>query len=238
MTAAALLIALAAAAPAAPSAPAWTALASGAEHLHVDAGAIELFRFDLEMFRADVVVPGAVKPATAAALRKQAGAALVVNGGFFDTEGRSLGLRIADGRKVIGLRPNVDWGVLMVRSGRAAIVHSREWAAASAAPPPVTGAIQVGPRIVIDGRVPTLKPQAARRTAVAVDQSGRFLTIAVADARLQAADLGQTLAGLGFTSALMFDGGPSTQLSAAIGDYTREIPGGYGVPDALVIRRR
>jgi hypothetical protein len=36
----------------------------------------------------------------------------------------------------------------------------------------------------------------------------------------------------------MLDGGPSTQLSAAIGTFEREIPGGYGVPDALVIRRR
>jgi uncharacterized protein YigE (DUF2233 family) len=239
VTAAALLLALAAAPPAsAAPASGWTALAPGAEHLYVDAGAIELFRFDLEAFRADVVVPGAAKPATAAALRKQAGAALVVNGGFFDTAGRSLGLRIADGRKVIGLRPGVDWGVLVLRPGRASIVHSRDYPSASATAPPVTGALQVGPRIVIDGRVPGLKPQAARRTAVAVDRSGRFLTVAVADARLQAADLGQTLVGLGFTDALMLDGGPSTQLSASIGDFGREIRGGYGVPDALVIRRR
>jgi uncharacterized protein YigE (DUF2233 family) len=233
MVTAALIVAVVAGA-----APGWTAIAPGAEHRRVEAGAIELFRFDLDLFRAEVVVPGAAKPATAAALRKQAGAALVVNGGFFDTEGRSLGLRIADGRKVIGLRPNVDWGVLVVRPGRAAIVHSRDYAAASAAPPPVTGAIQVGPRIVIDGRVPTLKPQAARRTAVAVDPSGRYLTIAVADARIQAADLGQTLADLGYNDALMLDGGPSTQLSAAFRDFTRDIPGGYGVPDLLVIRHR
>jgi uncharacterized protein YigE (DUF2233 family) len=213
-------------------------VAPGAEHRHVDEGAIELFRFDLEAFRADVVVPGAAKAATAVALRKQTGAALVVNGGFFDTEGRSLGLRIADRRQVIGLRKVVDWGVLVLRPGRAAIVHSREWAAASAEAPAVTGAIQVGPRILIDGRVPGLKPQAARRTAVALDRSGRFLTVAVANARMQAVDLGRTLAELGFTDALMLDGGPSTQLSAALGDFTREIPGGYGVPDALVIRRR
>ena len=119
-----LMLALVAAAPASPG---WTLLAPGVEHRRVEAGAVELFRFDLEAFRADVVVPGPAKPQTAAALRKQAGAALVVNGGFFDTEGRSLGLRIADGRKVIGLRPNVDWGVLVLRSGRAAIVHSRDF---------------------------------------------------------------------------------------------------------------
>ena len=228
------LAAAAAAAAATPAAPGWTALAPGAEHLRVEEGQIDLFRFDLEAFRADVVVPGAAKPATAAAVRKQAGAALVVNGGFFDTEGRSLGLRIADGRQVIGLRKVVDWGVLVLRPGRAAIVHSREYQAT----PAVTGAIQVGPRILVDGRVPGLKPQAARRTAVAIDHGGRFLTVVVANARMQAVDLGRTLAGFGFSDALMLDGGPSTQLSAAIGDFSRELPGGYAVPDALVVRRR
>src|SRR5262245_19868646 len=121
---AALMFALVAAAPASPD---WTALAPGVEHRRVEAGALEVYRFDLERFRADVVVPGPAKPATAAAVRKQVGAALVVNGGFFDTEGRSLGLRIVDGRKVIGLRPNVDWGVLVLRQGRASIVHSRDF---------------------------------------------------------------------------------------------------------------
>ena len=232
---AALIIALAAATPAAPG---WTALAPGAEHLHVEEGAIDLFRFDLETYRAEVVVPGVAKPAIAVNLRRQAGAALVVNGGFFDTEGRSLGLRIADGRQVIGLRKVVDWGVLVLRPGRAAIVHSREYPAAAAAAPAITGAIQVGPRIIVDGRVPGLKPQAARRTAVAIDHGGRFLTVVIANARMQAVDLARTLAGFGFSDALMLDGGPSTQLSAAIGDVSREIPGGYAVPDALVVRRR
>jgi uncharacterized protein YigE (DUF2233 family) len=224
--------------PPSPASPAWVPLAPGAEHLRIDPGPIELYRFDLEAFRADVAVPGAAKPATAAELRRQTGAVLVVNGGFFDTEGRPLGLRIADGRKVIGLRSVVDWGVLVLRPGRAAIVHSRDYATAAAAAPAVSGAIQVGPRILIGGQVPGLKPQAARRTAVAIEADGRRLTVVVAHARVQAADLGRTLAGLGFKDALMLDGGPSTQLSAAIGGLTREIPGGYAVPDALVIRSR
>jgi hypothetical protein len=43
------------------------------------------------------------------------------------------------------------------------------------------------------------------------------------------------LAGLGNDRALMFDGGPSTQLSAAIGSFALEIEGGYAVPDALLV---
>jgi hypothetical protein len=36
----------------------------------------------------------------------------------------------------------------------------------------------------------------------------------------------------------MLDGGPSTQLSFAVGATSIEIPGGYAVPDLLLIRRR
>jgi uncharacterized protein YigE (DUF2233 family) len=230
------MLALAVAAPVAPVP--WAAPAPGVEHLHVDEGNIDLIRFDLTRFRADVAVPGAGGPMTAGELRRETGAALVVNGGFFDTDGRSLGLRVASSRKLIKLRAVVDWGVLVIRDGRADIVHSRDFAAAAASDPPVTAAIQVGPRILVDGKPPPLKPQAARRTAVALDQSGRFLTVVVARARIEAVALARVLERLGFHRALMLDGGPSTQLSAEIGAFKLEIPGGYAVPDLLLVRPR
>jgi hypothetical protein len=209
-------------------------IAPGVERLHLDEGDSELLRFDLQRFRLEVVVPGAADPVTAARARLEARAALAINGGFFDTEGRPLGLRIAGGKVVQGLRPRVDWGVLVVRAGQASIVHSRAYAP----DPTVTAALQVGPRILVGGQVPGLKPQAARRTAVALDRSGRFVTIVVTRTRVQASALGAMLAQLGFDSALMFDGGPSTQLSAAIGGVGIEIEGGYAVPDALLVLPR
>jgi exopolysaccharide biosynthesis protein len=237
-----LALAALAPAPSSPSPPSsppsWATLAPGAELLHVDDGNIDLFRFDLTRFGADVAVPGAGGAMTAGELRRESGAALVVNGGFFDTDGRSLGLRVASGRQIIKLRAVVDWGVLVVRDGRADIVHSRDFAAAAATKPPVTAAIQVGPRILVDGKPPPLKPQAARRTAVAIDQSGRFLTVVVARARIEASALARVLERLGFYRALMLDGGPSTQLSAQLGDFKLEIAGGYAVPDLLLVRPR
>ena len=235
------MLVLASPAPAAPATtPAsWATLAPGAEHLHVDDGNVDLLRFDLTRFRADVAVPGAGGPMTAAELRRESGAALVVNGGFFDTDGRSLGLRVASGRQIIKLRAVVDWGVLVIRDGRADIVHSRDFAAAAAASPPMTAAIQVGPRILVDGKPPPLKPQAARRTAVALDPSGRYLTVVVARARIEAGALARLLERLGFHRALMLDGGPSTQLSTKLGAaFTLDIAGGYAVPDLLLIRSR
>jgi hypothetical protein len=232
----AMLTALHAAAVGANPTPAaaWRRVAPGIEHLHVDAGDGEALRFDLASFEVQVVVPGADRPATAAESRARAGAVLAVNGGFFDTAGRSLGLRIAGGKTVIGLRPRVDWGVLVVRGGRAAIVHSRDWAPAA----DISAAIQVGPRVLVAGQVPGLKPQSSRRTAIGVSDSGRSLIVLATRDRLPAEAVGAALASWGCQDGLLLDGGPSTQLSAVVGDLALDLPGGYPVPDLLLISQR
>jgi hypothetical protein len=219
-----------------PAAPAWQPIAPGAEHLRVDEDGLqlELLRFDLAKFRAEVVVLGADGARTAAALRQERGAVAAINGGFFDEQWRSLGLRVCSGKTMIGVRPRVDWGVLVIRGGRAQIVHSRDFHP----DPAIDQAVQVGPRLVADGQPLKLKPQAARRTAVALDREGRTLTIVASETAADAQRLADTLAHLGFDAALMFDGGPSSQLSAALGPFHLDLRGGYAVPDALVVRPR
>jgi hypothetical protein len=260
--------------PAAPTAASiWRQLAPGAERATSDDGDVrlDLLRFDLERFDAEVVVAGRGRPPhariwlpgsghTAAEIVRRAGAGAVVaavNGGFFDEKGRSLGLRLTHGDVVVPMRGKVDWGVFYVASQRAHIVHSRDFHLG----PGIDAAIQVGPRILIDGAVPKLKPQYARRTAVALDREGRTLTLVIADEPVDASSLGTRLAALGFHSALLFDGGPSTQIAATIGASAvkpptpsppkpgaaagsaetagrLDIPGGYPVPDLLAIVRR
>ncbi len=206
------------------------------ETLSVDADgfAVQLVRFDLQKFRPQIVVLGQERRATATALRRDLSAVAAVNGGFFDEHGRPLGLRIVAGKTVVPLRRSVDWGVLVLRPGHAEIVHSRDFKQ----DPRIEAAIQVGPRLLSAGRALRLKPQVARRSAVALDRNGRTLTLVVTRAPAEANRLAALLAGLGFYSALMLDGGASTQLSVATGSFTVEIPGLYGVPDALVIRGR
>jgi hypothetical protein len=256
VSAAIVAVAAGAAAPPAgtspPPAVVWTPFEPGAERGAVSGGGarLELFRFDLRRFGAKVFIlgAGAPKPRPVHAADIVGGEAVAVaNGGFFDEKGAPLGLRISERKVLVPLRRNVDWGVLVVAGKRARIVHTREYAAA----PDVDAAIQVGPRILIDGAVPRLKPQVARRTAVALPRDGSSLTLVVAPDPVDAAALGARLAALGFHSALMLDGGPSTQLSVDLGfppdagvydfhaDPRRfEIPGGYPVPDLLVIFRR
>jgi uncharacterized protein YigE (DUF2233 family) len=229
-----LLVPALLAAEAQPHAQAWRTVAPGAVHMHLDAGDADLLRVDLGRYQADVLVPGPGHPLTAAAARRTHRAALAVNGGFFDGRGRSLGLRITGGKVVVPKRANVDWGVLLVRDGQASIVHSREYVADTR----TEAAIQVGPRILVGGHPTPLKPQIARRTTIALDETGRSLTVVVTRVPIDAAALADALARLGFTDAIMLDGGPSTQLSASLGAFELEIPGGYAVPDLLLLRER
>jgi uncharacterized protein YigE (DUF2233 family) len=264
------------------AAPVWQPIVPGAERATLTvAGPSEvlLLRFDLEHFRAEVVVGkgSPPRPRTAADLRQGRGAVAAVNGGFFDEHVVPLGLRIAGGDQRFPLRPKADWGVLVLSGHRARIVHTREYAAtqgsslptagrataakavgvppapAAATPPPtatptskasappavpVDGAIQVGPRLVVEGKAVKLRTQVARRTAVALDREGRSLTLVLADAPVEANELAGRLAEIGFDAALFLDGGPSTQLSLALGDAHVDIAGVYPVPDLLAIFTR
>jgi uncharacterized protein YigE (DUF2233 family) len=217
----------------------WTTLEPGAEHATTSEGglALELYRFDLRRFRPAVVMASGRdrRQSSSDVLHADVAAVAVVNGGFFDDHGRSLGLRISAGKVVVPLRPRVDWGVLFFTSSRARIVHSTEFVASA----DIEGAVQVGPRILVDGVVPGLKPQVARRTAVALHADGKTLTLAVADGPIDATALGRRLAAMGFRSALLLDGGPSTQLAVRLpGPSARQISGAYGVPDLLALFRR
>jgi uncharacterized protein YigE (DUF2233 family) len=228
--------------------PEWRALERGMEHALIGGDfRLELLRFDLGRFRVHVAVAeaGRGKRRTASeVLAEGNGAVAVVNGGFFDGKGRPLGLRIDGGKILVPFRRKVDWGVFFVSDRRAHVVHSREFSPSRG----IEAAIQVGPRILIDGNVPRLKPQIARRTAVALDKDNRRLTLVIAPDPVAADALGARLAELGYVAALMLDGGPSTQLAARIEIAGRrskhpsaevmEIPGAYGVPDLLVVAHR
>jgi uncharacterized protein YigE (DUF2233 family) len=236
-------------ASAAPS-QAWEPVAPGAERMTAElegGGQLLLLRFDLDYFRAEVVVGKGPRPQprTATDLRQGRGAVAAVNGGFFDERAVPLGLRVAGGEERFPLRPKADWGVLILAGHRAHVVHTHDYplrpapppvgAAAPAASPAVDGAIQVGPRLLVEGQPLKLRAQLARRTAVALDREGRTITLVVAPLPVEANELASRLAALGFDAAILLDGGPSTQLSLELGDARAEIGGAYPVPDLLAI---
>jgi Phosphodiester glycosidase len=159
-------------------------------------------------------------------------AVVAVNASFFDTAGRAMGLSVSEGRILTGGKRST-WGALAVSGTEARIVLG------SGISEPLTHRLIVQglPRLVVAGKVSELKPQLAERTAVCA--AGTRVVIVVvtkaettAFARFLAEPSAK--AGLGCADALNLDGGPSTQLLVRLPGLALSLPGGWGVPNALV----
>ena len=135
---------------------------------------------------------------------------------------------------------NADWGVFSVtRSGIPSLVHTKEWKS----PGNVAFAIQAGPRLIVDGKPLTFKPNLARRSALCISGPRTVILVATAGPVLLselAAILLQpsTQGGFGCTYALNLDGGPSTQLHVAVPGSKLGISGIDEVPIAIGVFRR
>ena len=183
------------------------------------------------------MAPERVRVATGAMLdaegwRARGGALAAVNGGFFDAEGKSLGLRIAN-EKLVSRLHGKSWGVFYVRRGRAAIVPTSDFALKRG----IREAVQCGPRLVEEGRALRLKNQWARRTGIGVTPSGKVV-IAVADGEVSLphwAALWASPSGLNCPNALNLDGGSSTQLALRTKNRRLLLQGGRTVPDAVLV---
>lgn len=172
--------------------------------------------------------------ATVDVLLAEANALAAVNGTFFDEQLRPLGLLVSKGTTLSPMR-SADWGVLLVgNDGAADLVHTKDFERTAS----LDFAVQCGPRMVIDGRPPKLKPQVARRTGLCI-QDPRTVALFVVDLPVEANALAGWLAapegdeGLGCTDAVLLDGGPSTQLDEAGSDAHPTVAGGWGVPNAV-----
>lgn len=148
-----------------------------------------------------------------------------VNASFFAEDRSPLGLLVVNGRLVQSRFPRHEWGVFRVRRGQVEIVRSTGERAAG-----VTQALESKPRLIVDGKIQSFKPQGpARRSAIGIDGSGRVLLVATMEyltldewAALLARDFG-------CRQALNLDGGPSTQLTIR-GSTVLSVHGGWPVP--------
>lgn len=160
-------------------------------------------------------------------------ARVVINGGYFDGEGKPMGLRVRGGKRLTRLR-KANWGVFWIKNGRAKIQHTRDYSSTTRP----DEAIQCGPRLVVAGKTTDLKPQWDRRTGIGIDRSGRVV-LAIADGQLSLEEFAKAFAasnGLGCRDALNLDGGGSTQLAYTRNGKREVVDGAWPVPDAIAIR--
>jgi hypothetical protein len=87
-------------------------------------------------------------------LARKAGALAAINGGFFLPGYKPLGLLIVDGREVNPLR-KADWGIFLIQDNSPRIIHTAEYLTDRN----ISQALQVGPRLVVNGRELQMKKQ-------------------------------------------------------------------------------
>jgi uncharacterized protein YigE (DUF2233 family) len=210
----------------------WKSLAPGLDYESRPGSAAHVLRIDPAKFRIGLLAAAdyARKALTAEEYRSRSGALVVVNGGFFDENFRALGLLHRDGKTQNPLR-NAAWGVFSVGLDGAKIRHRNDWV-----PKGVDVALQVGPRLVVDGVVQRFKEAAPdRRSAVGVAPDGKVV-IAVSEKALALSEWAEILK-RDCPNALNLDGGSSTQLAAGIDGWSLIVEGLTAVPNALAVFR-
>lgn len=208
----------------------WRTLSPGLEYEPRLEAAAHFFRVDLKELDADVLTAAGFGRAalSAAEYRDRAGAVLVVNGGFFETGFRGLGLLFRKGKTLQPLRASA-WGILALSGGAAKILHRKEWSEKG-----IEAALQVGPRLVVDGEIQKFKESGpARRSGVGITSDGK-LEIALSEKPMLLSEWAALLA-KDCPNALNLDGGGSTQISARSGEFVLNVEGYTAVPNALAV---
>ncbi|HVH47819.1 MAG TPA: phosphodiester glycosidase family protein, partial [Labilithrix sp.] len=105
------------------------------------------------------------------------GAELVVNGGFFDPEGKPVGLAISNGAVLSRLGKNLSGGVLTSDGAHAELFPAESFAL----PDGGSFAIQCRPRLVVDhsANVKSDDGKRAERTALCIRDLGRTVDVVV-----------------------------------------------------------
>jgi Phosphodiester glycosidase len=158
---------------------------------------------------------------------------VAANASFFDTEGRAMGLAV-DGGRVMASGKQRNWGALVIDGKQGRIILGADIQNHLAHRLIVQGI----PRLLVGGKVQPLRPQIAERTAVCAE--GQTVVLVVST-RAEATAFARFLAdppdkgGLGCRDALNLDGGPSTQLVVKLPALALSLPGGWDVPNALVV---
>ncbi len=202
-------------------------------------GRIHAFKIKLKNNRLDLALAKDHDQSTTSVRRlaKKNGAMVAVNGGFFTKEKQPIGLRIKNGRIRSPLHGTSWWGVFFIRNNRAYVASQRGFKRSKR----IRFAVQGGPRLIINNQIPKLKAGLDERTALGINPQGDIILLATQNAMLTTTQIAEIMNrpeqdnGFNCINALNLDGGESTQMYAAIGDFILDISGFSNVTDAVLV---
>ena len=226
----------------------WQAIALGLDYLQISTpsisthGRIHAFKISLENYFIDTVLAKDYdKLALPVAKFAHKTASLVtINGGFFSPNYQPLGLRIQHGNIRSPLKNTSWWGIFYIKNHQAHIINPKQYHAHINP----DFAIQAGPRLVINGNLPSLKGGYAERSALCIVPTGEVAVIITERAPLTATQFAQILqrplaqGGIGCQDALNLDGGSSSQLYVKLPNFSLSVISFHDITDAITIKPR
>lgn len=222
----------------------WQSLEPGMEYLDLKYRSvsqwshIHVFRVNLQPFQLSTILAKNLPNhyATAHEFNQYGHGLLAINGGFFNPDKTPLGLRISDKQVLNPIRHISWWGIFLVTKQHAMITSPYDFHYKKN----IEFAIQSGPRLLVGGEIPHLRPGYANRSALGIDAQGRVLIVVTENLPITTNALAQVLKDppLQCVDALNLDGGSSSQLYAKINNFSLDIPGFSQVSDAILIKPR
>ncbi len=219
----------------------WRSLDKGLEYtsIRLSPGTIHAFRINPKNYRFGVATAKELgkKNSTVDSMAKARGALLAINGGFFTPEYDSLGLLIDNGKTLNPFKNTSWWSIFYIRSGVPNIIHASQFRNDKR----ISMAVESGPRLLVNGSIPKLKPSFAERSAICVTKKKEVVIVATENLVIQPTDLADRMrksegqGGFACQTALNLDGGSSTQLYAKVGGFKLDVDGLKQVANAVVV---
>lgn len=227
-----------------PAIYAWQPLAPGIDYLNLNINPltpwshIHVFRVDLKQNQVDLATANELSKAHASVdeIAHANRALIAINGGFFDQHFHPLGLRVKNHYTLSPLKQISWWGVFYIQNSIPYITSANAYNPS----PDIKVAVQSGPRLIINGHIPTLKPGIAERTALGITKQNQLIILVTDNYLLTTTELARILkkSPLNCVNALNLDGGSSSQLFAQLGYFKINVHGFSNISDAIVIKRK
>ncbi|MBA2651365.1 MAG: phosphodiester glycosidase family protein [Tatlockia sp.] len=222
----------------------WRTLAPGIEYQDLDGSFltpwshVHVFRINLKENELSLVSAKdlALDHASIEEYAEFSKALVAINGGFFDSNYKPLGLRIDDKREKSPAKNISWWGIFYVKNQKPHLVSYSQYSR----DPQIEFAIQSGPRLLINNRIPPLKPGRAERSALGFTLDGRVIILVTDNMPLSTTELAQLMKAqpLNCENALNLDGGSSSQLRAHLNSFQLDVHGFSNVSDAVIVRAK
>lgn len=220
----------------------WKTIAPGVDYIDIRANLltpwshVHVFRIDLKYNQLGLVMAPALSKhhASIEEFAQHSKALLALNGGFFDKNYHPLGLRISNQRQYSALKKISWWGIFYIKNHKPSISSLKAYDDDQH----VDFAVQSGPRLLVKGRIPSLKIGRAERSALGISSDGHVIIVVTENSPMSTTDLAELMKSppLECKDALNLDGGSSSQLYVKHHSFELNVHGFSNVSDAIVVQ--